>query len=69
MRLKKLPVALAALALVSAPVAAQATADSTDTAVSGDENFNQAGLLALFAIIALAIGITVGGGDNSPVSA
>jgi hypothetical protein len=69
MRLKKLPVAFAALALVSAPVVAQTT-ENTDTSTQGDENFNQGGMLALFAILALAIGIAAGGGGkNNPISA
>lgn len=70
MRLNKYPAALAALALVSAPVAAQTTTSSTDTSVEGEEDFGQAGILALFAIVALAIGVIVGGGgSDDPVSA
>lgn len=68
MRFKKVPVALAALALASAPVAAQAAEDRTDSKVEGGENFGQAGILALFAILALVIGIASGGNGNNPVS-
>ena len=70
MRLTKMAAAAAgaaALSLVSAPVVAQSNSDSMDTTEDG-EGLGQLSWVVLFGVLALAIGIAAGGGDNNPVS-
>ncbi len=68
MRLKKIATAIAAISLASAPALAQSTTDNSTS--DTEEGFGQGGYLALFAIVALVIGVGFAGGDNNdPVSA
>ena len=69
MRLKKIAMAVAAASLATAPVLAQSSTDGTSS--DTEEGFGQGGYLALFAIVALVIGVGFAGGNNNnnPVSA
>lgn len=71
MKLGKIAVAAAAATLAVAPIAAQADVSRISAPVVGASETggegNAGAILAVFAILALAIGIA--GGDSSPVSA
>ena len=64
--MRKLVLTLAAIGLAAAPIAAQS--DDT-TAGTEDSTLVSAAPIILFALAAVAVGIFVGGDDDSPISA
>jgi hypothetical protein len=70
MKFAKFAAAAAALSLASAPaLAAPAPARASAPAASENDIGGQAGILVLFALLALIIGVAVSGGDDDAVSA
>ncbi len=69
MRKKLLTAAAAAMALVTAPVAAQAAlAERTPAAIGKSESLDSGVLLALVGAAVVAVGIIIVADDDSPTS-